>query len=153
MQLLRKYELKNVMFAFVFALLVTLLIASITPAFSQQPAIDVSTPAVAAIQKSIAGRFAVLKPQFDLGVIGLTSDGFIAVRDFSPYTTSEKLKLETIIGEENKDRATLYREIARANGRPDWESDLKTIFGERWINRAPAGWYYRDSAGKWIRKV
>jgi hypothetical protein len=40
----KQSELKNAMFA----LLVTLLIASITPAFSQQPAIDVSTPAVAA---------------------------------------------------------------------------------------------------------
>ncbi len=136
----------------VFSLLVTLTLIA-KPAVSQQPTVDVSTASIVAIKKSLAARFALLKPHLDAGVIGLTHDGLIAVRDLQTIAANEKAKIESVIAEENKDRAALYREIARANGRADWESDLKAIFGERWLNRASAGWYYRDSAGKWIRKT
>ncbi len=136
--------------AFVCAIFSTLMAPH---ASSQAPEIDVSTAAVVVIKKSLAGRFMLLKPHFDSGAIGLTTDGLVAMRDLQAIALTQTLKVENFIAEENKDRATLYREIARANGRPDWESDIKAIFGERWIRRAPAGWYYRDSAGKWIRKM
>jgi uncharacterized protein len=117
------------------------------------PDVDVSTPAIVVIKKSLAARFKILKLHLDSGAIGLTHDGLIAVRDLQAIAVNETLKVEAIIAEENKDRASLYREIARANGRPDWESDLKSTFAERWISRAASGWYHRDSAGKWIRKI
>jgi uncharacterized protein len=120
---------------------------------SPTPDVDVSTPAIVVIKKSLATRFKLLKPHFDSGAIGLTHDGLIAMRDLQAIALNETLKVEAIIAEENKDRASLYREIARANGRPDWESDLKSTFGERWISRAAPGWYHRDSAGKWVRKM
>jgi uncharacterized protein len=115
--------------------------------------VDVSTPAIVVIKKSLSARFKLLKPHLDSGAIGLTHDGLLAMRDLQAIALNETLKVEAIIAEENKDRASLYREIARANGRPDWESDLKSTFGERWISRAAPGWYHRDSAGKWIRKI
>jgi uncharacterized protein len=114
--------------------------------------VDINTAAVTVIKKSIAQRFAQLKPHLDAGLIGLTHDGLVAVRELGNLVVTERSKLELQVGEENKDRAALYREIARANGRPDWESDLKLTFGARWINRAQRGWYYRDSAGKWQQK-
>jgi uncharacterized protein len=117
------------------------------------PDVDVSTAAIVVIKKSLAARFKLLKSHLDSGAIGLTHDGLIAVRDLQAIAVNETLKVEAIIAEENKDRASLYREIARANGRPDWESDLKSTFAERWISRAASGWYHRDSAGKWIRKM
>ena len=123
--------------------------AATTPA----PDVDVSTPAIVVIKKSLAARFKLLRSHLDSGAIGLTHDGLIAIRDLQAIVVNETLKVEAIIAEENKDRASLYREIARANGRPDWESDLKSTFAERWINRAAPGWYHRDSAGKWIRKI
>lgn len=125
----------------------------VNAAATPTPDVDVSTPAIVVIKKSLAARFKLLKPHFDSGAVGLTHDGLIAVHDLQAIQLNETLKAEAIIAEENKDRASLYREIARANGRPDWESDLKTTFGERWISRAAPGWYYRDSAGKWIRKM
>jgi uncharacterized protein len=114
--------------------------------------VDVSTPAVTVIKKSIAQRFALLKPHLDAGVIGLTHDGLIAIRDAASLAIAERGKLESHVAEENKDRGALYREIARANGHPDWEGDLKLTFGARWISRAQVGWYYRDSAGMWQKK-
>ena len=122
-------------------------------AATSTPDVDVSTAAIVVIKKSLATRFKLLKAHLDSGAIGLTHDGLIAVRDLQAIAVNETLKVEAMIAEENKDRASLYREIARANGRADWESDLKTTFGERWINRAAPGWYHRDSSGKWIRKM
>lgn len=140
-------------FSYLLLLTICLLIMMTSPARSQQADIDVSTAAIEAIKKSLAGRFMALKPHLDSGAIGLTFDGLIVMRDLQAIALNETLKVENILAEENKDRASLYREIARANGRPDWESDLKTTFGERWINRAALGWYHRDSAGKWNRKI
>ncbi len=132
--------------------LVTLLFVGAVHAQAQAPDLDVTTPAVTVIKQSLAQRFAKLKPHLDTGAIGLTHDGLIAIRDLAFVAANERVSVENHVAEENKDRAVLYREIARANGRADWESDLKLTFGQRWINRAYAGWYYRDSAGKWLRK-
>ncbi len=43
--------------------------------------LDVNTPEIRAITGSMAGRFQQLKPYFDSGAVGYTSDGHIDVRD------------------------------------------------------------------------
>ncbi len=137
-------------------LIAALILLSAPPAFAQ-PDLDVNTPSISVIKKSLSQRFAALKPHLDTGAVGLTTDGLIATHDMSlalgtTLTVAMRAAVEKLVADENQDRASLYREIARANGHPDWESDLKTTFGERFINRAQSGWYYRDSAGKWNRK-
>ncbi len=127
------------------------------PAMSAETAgdadIDVHSPSVMAIRKSLAERHAILKEHFQAGVIGLTHDGLIAMREASGLVQDMRTRLERLVREDNKDRVTLYREIARANGRPDWESQFQYVFAARWISRAPTGWYYRDSGGHWIKKL
>ena len=121
-------------------------------AFGQPPDIDINTPSILVIKKSLQQRFSALKPHLDSGAIGVTADGLIAVRDLNAVAAGARAGLEILVADENQDRGSLYREIARANGRPDWESNLKLTFGERFISRAQSGWYYRDSASKWSRK-
>lgn len=122
-------------------------------AFAQaEPDLDIDSPAIVSLAKSLANRFVQLRPHLDAGVIGLTHDGNIAVRDVARIDVKALLALDALILEENRDRATLYREIARANRRPEWESDLRATFGRRWISRMPAGWFYRNDRGQWIRK-
>jgi uncharacterized protein len=116
------------------------------------PDLNVATPAILTIKKSMANRFAQLKPHLDAGTVGLTHDGVIALRDPASIDVKALLVLDALIVEENKDRSTLYREIARANNHADWESDLRITFGKRWIDRMPAGWFYRDEKGQWLRK-
>jgi len=113
---------------------------------------DVSSPAVKAIRKSLVDRHVILREFFDTGAIGFTHEGLIAVRDTGPLARDRRAMIDALVAEDNKDRSTLYREIARANGRPDWESPMQNAFAERWISRAPVGWYYRDSGGQWVRK-
>ena len=113
---------------------------------------EISSAAITSLSKSMSNRFLKLKPHLDSGAIGLTHDGILALRDTSRIDVSGLLALDALIIEENKDRATLYREIARANGRPEWESDLRKTFGKRWVARMPEGWFYRNASGQWFQK-
>ena len=117
-----------------------------------EPDLDIATPAIMSLKKSLGNRFVQLKPHLEAGVIGLTHDGIVALRDAATIDVKALITLDALIIEENKDRITLYREIARANGRPEWESDLRNTFGKRWISRLPAGWFYRDEKRLWVRK-
>ena len=114
---------------------------------------DVQSRSVMAIRKSLAERYAILKEHFQAGVIGFTHNGLIATRESGRLAPDIRLRIELLVAEDNKDRGTLYREIARANGRPDWESQFQHVFAERWISRAPVGWYYRESGGQWVKKL
>jgi len=131
-----------------------LLLCSWTPfALAQTEAnLEIVSPSIAVIKKSIAGRLPALKPRFESLSIGLTRDGLIKIMQPDNIHPVERRSVEILVEDDNKDRATLYREIARANGRPDWESELKRTFGERWIYRAPAGWMIEDAPGVWKKK-
>lgn len=113
---------------------------------------NVNSPALMAIRKSLGERHALLKEYFDAGAVGFTHEGLVAMREPGALVQEVRSRIELLVVEENKDLGTLYREIARANGRPDWESQFRQVFAERWISRTPAGWYYRDGNGNWLKK-
>ena len=60
--------------------------------------------------------------------------------------------MNALIAQANRDRNALYREIALANKKPEWEGEIRTTFAQRWIERAPAGWYYQNASGAWVQK-
>ena len=51
----------------------------------------------------------------------------------------ERNAARKLVADENADRANLYREIAAANGHPEWEADIRTTFAERWVSKAARG--------------
>lgn len=117
--------------------------------------LQIDSASINAIKRSLADRLQLLRPHFESGVVGLTQDGMLSSRktaEWEALSLEQRRVIETLIVDDNKDRNTLVREIARANGRPDWEAGLKTTFAERWIQRAPPGWYIRQSNGQWVRK-
>jgi uncharacterized protein YdbL (DUF1318 family) len=117
-----------------------------------QANIEVDTPAINALKKGMQARFAGLSPYLESGAVGLTRDGMVALRDANAVPLPKRAEANALVADENKDRAALYREIARANGKPEWENDIKSTFGERWISRASAGWYYQSAQGQWVKK-
>jgi uncharacterized protein YdbL (DUF1318 family) len=117
-----------------------------------QANLEINTPAIAALQASMQKRYAELGPFYASGAIGLTRDGYIALRDANAVPLAQRQQVNGLIAAENQDHATLYKEIARANGKPEWENDIRTTFAQRWIDKAAAGWYYQNSAGAWTKK-
>jgi uncharacterized protein YdbL (DUF1318 family) len=115
--------------------------------------IDISSPEIRAVTQSMQARFADLEKYFASGVVGLTANGLVEVRDASAAPLAERAVVKRLVSEDNKDRDTLYAEIAKANGHPEWEADIRKIFARRWVERgAQAGWYYQDASGAWKQK-
>jgi len=117
------------------------------------PNLDVSGPEIRAVTGSMQQRFGQLQKYFQSGVIGLTTDGLIAVRDQNAVPLAERAVVTRLVTEDNRDRETLYAELAKANKHPEWEPDIRRTFARRWVERgAQSGWYYQDSGGKWVQK-
>lgn len=117
-----------------------------------QANLEINTPAISALQRSMQERHAQLGALYTSGAVGLTRDGGVALRDANAVPLAQRAQVNGLIAAENQDRATLYREIARANARPEWENDIRSTFAQRWIERAQAGWYYQNASGAWVRK-
>jgi uncharacterized protein YdbL (DUF1318 family) len=125
----------------------------IPAAQAQSVNLDVSTPEVRALTASMQQRFAQLSKYFDSGVVGLTADGMVDIRDQNAVPLADRALVKRLVAEDNKDRASLYAEIARGNAHPEWEADIRRTFARRWIERgAQPGWYYQDASGAWARK-
>jgi uncharacterized protein YdbL (DUF1318 family) len=117
-----------------------------------QANLELNSPAIGAAQRSMQQRHAELLPLLTSGGVGLTRDGNVALRDANAVPLAERAQANALVAAENQDRATLYREIARANAHPEWEKDIRTTFSQRWIDKAPSGWYYQNASGAWVRK-
>lgn len=122
------------------------------PAAHAQADIDISSPAIRALTVSMKDRAADLDPFFASGAIGLTADGLIEIRDANSVPLADRNRLRKLVSDDNADRNALYREIATANGRPEWEADIRGTFADRWVANARAGWYYKTGAGAWKQK-
>jgi uncharacterized protein YdbL (DUF1318 family) len=118
---------------------------------AQQPDINISTPAINALRGAMEQRHRQLKPFYGSGAVGMSATGLITLRDPKPIPLQQRNKIKKLVVDENSDRNRLYGEIAKANGHPEWEKDIRSIFAERWIGNAPGGWWYQ-SGGKWQQK-
>ncbi len=109
------------------------------------------TPAV----RRMIGRFPEARGGFESGLIGITSDGFVALRDPQAGTAA----LNALIGSENLDRGILYAASAMEVGHGsndlfgDWMPYERASFAREWVAQAPAGWWHRNEKGEWMRKV
>jgi uncharacterized protein len=125
----------------------------VAPAEAAQADLNVQTPAIRQLVASMEERHTRLKKYYDAGAIGLTRDGLVEVRDQNLVPLPERNAARKLVADENADRANLYREIASANGHPEWETDIRNTFAERWASRAAGeGWYFQDKSGTWQKK-
>jgi uncharacterized protein len=124
----------------------------LVPAAQAQADLDVSSPAIRKLVASMESRHGQLEPYYTSGAVGLTADGLLEARDPNAVPLAERNQVRKLVADDNADRNALYREIASANGHPEWEPDIRATFAQRWIARARAGWWYRDAAGQWTQK-
>ena len=116
------------------------------------PDITIKTPAIQAIQSRMESRFAnTLRAGFDSGALGFTSDGLITVRDAGKLELKDRVAMNAAVADDNRDRKAVYREVAVANGHPEWESQIRDVFAKQWIASARSGWWYQ-SGGAWKQK-
>lgn len=114
--------------------------------------IDVSTPAIQALTARMQARQAELNPHYDSGAIGMTNKGNLSLRNIGAVSPTQRNAVKALVAAENEDRDALYREVAKANGHPEWENEVRAIFAKRWVANAPSGWWYEDPQGQWHQK-
>lgn len=117
-----------------------------------QSNLEINTPAIAALKNAMQQRHAQLEPFYASGAVGLTRDGRVELRDANAVPLAQRQSASGVVAAENNDRAALYREIARANGHPEWEPEVRATFAQRWIDKAQAGWWVQNANGQWVRK-
>jgi uncharacterized protein YdbL (DUF1318 family) len=116
------------------------------------PDITIKTPAIQAIQARMEARFnSTLRAGFDSGALGFTSDGLITVRDPAKLALKDRVAMNAAVADDNRDRKAVYREVAVANGHPEWEGQIRNVFAKQWVDSARAGWWYQ-SGGSWKQK-
>src|SRR4029453_3455983 len=105
-----------------------------------QPDITIKTPAIQAIQARMAARFdSQLRAGFDAGALGFASDGTIVVRDATKLALKDRVAVNQAVADDNRDRKAVYREVAVANGHPEWEAQIRDVFARQWIASARSG--------------
>ena len=94
----------------------------------------------------------ILRGAFDAGALGFGNDGMIVVRDAGKLGLKDRVVVNNAVADDNRDRNAVYREIAVANGHPEWESQIRRVFAAQWIESARPGWWYQDPSGSWKQK-
>lgn len=136
--------------AFALVAMGTVLEWLVTPA--QAMDIDITSPGIQRLKNAMAARHQQLAPHYASGAVGMTRNGEIAVRDLNAVALRDRAQVNQLVAAENKDRSALYTEIARANQHPEWADDIRKTFARRWVENAPAGWWYQNEAGAWVQK-
>ncbi|WP_456404025.1 YdbL family protein [Thiolapillus sp.] len=113
--------------------------------------INIDTPAISRLRQSMSKRQRSLAPFYRSGAIGFDESGRVAIRDLKAVPLKDRNRVKKLVADENRDRDALYREIARANGHPEWEADIRKTFSRIWIEEAPKGYWYKKG-GSWKKK-
>lgn len=125
----------------------------ISSAHAQTADITIRTPAIQAIQDRMAARFkSSLEAHFNSGALGFGKDGRVVLRDATKVGLKDRVAVNQLVAEENRDRDAVYREIAVANNHPEWEAQIRETFAKQWVASARAGWWYQAGDGSWTQK-
>lgn len=121
--------------------------ALIPAAHAAQANIDISSPAISRLRSAMAARQRQLASVYRSGAVGFADNGLVKVRDPAQIPLRDRTRVKKLVADENRDRNALYREIARANGHPEWEPEVRATFARVWVDEAPAGTWYQTGGG------
>jgi len=120
---------------------------------AQEADINITTPAIRALKDSMRDRASQLKPFLSAGQVGIGKDGLLVVRSLDGVPLGTQATIRRLVEAENRDRMSLYREIAKANKFGDERiPDIQRIFAETWIAKAEPGWWIQQPDGKWVQR-
>ncbi len=128
------------------------LVDVLIPSARAEANINLNTPAIAALRDALRTRRPSLNPYFASGAIGLSHDARVIMRDAKAVPLRERNTVKQLLAGENADRDALYREIAKANGHPEWEANIRDTFARVWVQEALAGTWYQNANGAWVQK-
>ncbi|RKX63626.1 MAG: DUF1318 domain-containing protein, partial [Thermodesulfobacteriota bacterium] len=122
-------------------------------AYAQEGVLQVSTASIRALKASIKKRFPNLVSYFQRGIIGENNRGLLEIKSWEGVSLLERAKVKQLVEAENKDRMSLYQEVAKNMGiDPSQLGKVQKIFAKQWQKTAPSGTWIQTEDGKWVRK-
>ena len=79
-----------------------------------QDVTGVSNPTIRALKEKMKERYVLMKPYYDKGLLTEGNDGYVSLKNIKELGLKQKRDLKTLVEAENKDRETLYKEVAKA---------------------------------------
>ncbi|MDY7036322.1 MAG: DUF1318 domain-containing protein [Thermodesulfobacteriota bacterium] len=79
-----------------------------------QDVTGVSNPTIRALKEKMKERYTLMKPYYDKGSLTEGNDGYVSLEKIKGLGLKQKRDLKTLVEAENKDRETLYKEVAKA---------------------------------------
>jgi len=93
----------------------------------------VSNPTIRALKEKMKDRFQALKAYYQKGALNEGGNGYLSVADTSRLNLKEKRDLNGLVDAENRDRKTLYAEVAKALKIDAGQIDrIAEIFAKEW---------------------
>ena len=122
-------------------------------ASAQEADVNVSTAAIRALKDSMRERAVQLKPFLAAGQVGIGRDGLLVVRNLDGVPLATQATIRRLVDAENRDRLSLYREIAKANKFGDERiPEIQRIFADTWTAKAEPGWWIQQPDGTWVQR-
>jgi len=110
----------------------TLMALSASPAWADEVT-DASSPVIRALKKKMKVRYPKMKPYYKKGVLKEKDDGFVLLTNPKGLGLKEKRMLKTLVHGENKNRKTLYEEIAKALKIDSSQiEEIAKVFAKKW---------------------
>ena len=124
-----------------------------TVAYAQEEALGVSNASIRALKTSIKARYPKLIPYLQKGVVGEGKAGFLEAINWEGLSLPDKAKVKRLVEAENRDRKSLYAEVAKAlQIKPNQMEKLQKIFARQWQKTVSPGSWVQTEEGKWVRK-
>ena len=93
----------------------------------------VSNPTIRALKEKMKARFQALKAYYQKGALNEGGNGYLSAADTSRLNLKEKRDLNGLVDAENRDRKTLYAEVAKAlKIKSDQIDRIAEIFAKEW---------------------
>jgi uncharacterized protein YdbL (DUF1318 family) len=107
------------------------------------------TPEVQALVDARRARYARLSALMAAGCVGERADGIVEARPGAACPSDAG----AVLAAENRDRTALFQTIVEQNRMPSGDlARVQAGFARRNRERAPAGTWIQDEAGRWLRK-
>jgi uncharacterized protein YdbL (DUF1318 family) len=117
-----------------------------------QDALSVQNATIRGLKQEIAKHHQQLTPFYDNGAVGITSDGYLEVRDTGGMAVPQVAQLKRLVAADNQARKRLYQEVAKAlDVDPSQIDKVEQIFAKNWIEKAGSGWWVQQG-GSWTKK-
>jgi uncharacterized protein YdbL (DUF1318 family) len=111
------------------------------------------SPVVQSLKKQMADRFPRMTPYYQKGAVGENNRGYVEIRETGNLSTAEKNEIKQLAEAENRDRRSLYQEVAKSmNITPDQIIKVQRIFADKWQQAAAPGWWNQKEDGTWVKK-